>query len=299
VRYVALGTSTSVGLNAGAPSNVRVVGIYNGQLYSSSASTVYQSVCTVGVGLPTTPGQSIAVLPGLPTSSLPAPGPSAYDFHFASPTRLYIADDRSSGQGGIQRYDLVGGTWTLAYTLAPSATSGCRGLSGFSQGGVTTLWATTTNNLLVTVTDTGAASTFTTLATAPVNTAFRGLRYLPEPTTLQRLPGGCGTADIIAIGNGQIGTDVITTVLNPAGFGFVGYGLNAQSLPLFVFGCPSCIALHDFTFLAGGPQHILSLPNQPSLINLSVRLQGIDFLAPGPCTDPLLSLTDGYQFTIQ
>ena len=40
-------------------------------------------------------------------------------------------------------WTLNGGTWTLQYTLSPSSTLGCRGLTGTVNGGVATMFATT------------------------------------------------------------------------------------------------------------------------------------------------------------
>lgn len=296
VRYVPFGGNASVGLNLGAPGNTRVVSLYNGNLYTSSASTVYLGVCQIGTGLPTAPGQPVTLLPGFPTTTVPpATTPSAYDFYFANPTTLYVADDRAQASGGgIQKWELIAGTWTLQYTL--SGGTGYRGLTGQTVSGTTTLWATS-GNLLVSVVDTGAASTFSTLITAQTNTALRGLRRIGRPSTLQRIPATCGAADIYSSGTGEVGTDVVSTVLNPVGIPFVGYGTAVVGLPLLP-NC-SCLVLHNYVFLALGPQHVLSLPNNPSLAGTLIVLQGVDFLAPGGCNDPLLTLTDGYQFTIQ
>jgi hypothetical protein len=291
VRYVTFGGNSSVGLNLGAPGNTRVVSTYNGNLYTSSASTVYQGVSQVGVGLPTVAGQPVTLLPGFPTVS----GPSAYDFYFANPTTLYVADDRVQvSNGGIQKWAFAGGTWTLQYTL--SGGTGYRGLCGQTVSGVTTLWATNGSNL-VSVVDTGVGSTFTSLVTATSNTALRGVRRIGRPSTLQRIPATCGAADLFTSGNGEIGTDMVTTVLNPLGIPFVGYGTSIIGLPV-IPNC-SCLVLHDYAFLVLGPQSTLSLPNAASLIGTLIAIQGVDFLAPGGCNDPLLTLTDGYQFTIQ
>lgn len=288
VRFAPLGATTTIGINAGAPSNVRVAGIYNGQLYATSSSTGYFSVCSVGTGIPTSGPATISVLPGLPNTT----GPSAYDFWFADPQTLYIADDRVVlSNGGIHKYSLVAGTWTLQYILQPAA--GCRGISGRRSNGVTTLYATT-GSQLVSVVDTGPASTFTVLAPAPQNTAFRGVRLLSKPTTLQRLPGACGAAGITATGNAEIGTDLVTTILNPVGIPFIGYGLTALGVPF----C-NCTVLHDFTVLVAGPQSTLPLPNNPALFGFQLLIQGLDFLAPGGCPDPLFTLTDGYTLTVQ
>jgi hypothetical protein len=288
IRYVTLAGSTSVGINTGAPFNTRVAGIYAGNLFTTSASTVYQGVCQVGTGLPTLTG-TITLLNGFPTAT----GPSAYDYFFADPDTLYVADDRSLALGGgIQKWTLVGGVWTLQYTLATPA--GCRGLTGRKFNGVTTLYATTSTGTLVSGDDTGAGATFTTLATAGTNTAFRGVRLLGRPSTLQRLPVGCGAATLNATGSCEIGTDVVSTVIGPIGFPFLGYGLTQLGVPY----C-NCTILHDFLFLVGGAQHTLALPNQASFIGTTILIQGLDFLAPGGCPDPLLTLTDGYSFTIQ
>ncbi|MBI5434769.1 MAG: DUF3616 domain-containing protein, partial [Planctomycetes bacterium] len=182
VRYAAaLGATTTTQL-ATTPTNCRVVGIEGGQLYVSNASGAFQGVSTVGTGLPTTSGQTITLLPGFPTTS----GPSSYDYFFADASTLYVADDRTSTSGGIQKWTLSAGTWTLQYTLNPVG-AGCRGITGVVNAGVATLFATTTAsnaNTLVTVTDTGAGSTFTTIAATGTNTALRGVRFIPGGCTV-------------------------------------------------------------------------------------------------------------------
>lgn len=289
VRYVQHGASTSLGLNAGAPTNVRVAGIYNGQLYATSASTVYQGVYTVGTGLPTTSGQTTAVLPGLPTTS----GPSTYDFWFADPVTLYMADDRAVlSNGGVQKWANVNGTWVQQYILQPTA--GCRAVTGRRVNGVTTIYATTATGQIVSIVDNGAGSPATVVATAPTNTAFRGMRLLSKPTTLARLPAACGTTGIQATGNAEVGTDVITTISGAQGIPFVSYGLTFFNLPF----C-GCSLVHDFIVLAPGVQSTLSIPNSPSLFGFALYIQGVDLGSTTGCQDPLFALTDGYALTIQ
>ena len=119
VRFVAnLGATTTVGLNAGAPSNCRVAGLYDGQLYTTSASTVYLGICAVGSGLPTTPSQSVTLLPGFPTAGGTTAG-SAYDFYWADANTVYVADDNAPNStiGGISKWTSNGSTWTRAYRL--------------------------------------------------------------------------------------------------------------------------------------------------------------------------------------
>ncbi len=189
VRSTTLGSSTSTLLNSTA-SNMRVDNIYNGQLYVSSSTSSgggLFGVSTVGVGLPTSAiaGNTPIALPGMPTSGTH----SAYDFWFKDASTLYIADDGTAANGGgIQKWLFDGSTWTLSYTLLNdgTTTTGVRGLAGtVDANGNAVLFGTTavsSGNNLITITDTGAGSVSTVLATAPLNTAFRGVEFIPEPS---------------------------------------------------------------------------------------------------------------------
>jgi len=287
IRYVTLGGTASVGINAGAPQNTRVVGIHNGQLYTSSSSTVYQGVCTVGTGLPTVGPETVTLLSGLPTAS----GPSVYDFWFADAVTLYCADDNT--QSGIKKFTLAAGTWTLQYTLA--AGQACRGLTGTRAGGVTTLWATTGSSV-ITIADTGPTATFSAIATAGTNTAFRGIRLLKRPSTVQRIPASCSPVAIDMAGNAEVGTDIVVTMIDPVGIPLISYGLNLLLAPI----CGTCTLVHDLTFTVVGGQHVFSIPPNPTLAGIAVYAQGVDYQAPGGCTSPfLVTGTDGFVFTIQ
>jgi hypothetical protein len=103
VRYTTLGSTTSTQLST-TVTNIRSVEIFNGQLYVSDSSGTTVRLGTVGTGLPTTSGQVITNLPGLPTST-----GSPYAFFFADldPNTagldtLYVAEDTAGG-GQIQK----------------------------------------------------------------------------------------------------------------------------------------------------------------------------------------------------
>lgn len=185
VRYAALGATTSTQLNT-APTNLRQLNIFNGQLYVSTASGTAFRLGAVGTGLPTTTGTTISNLTGLPTSTT-----SPYGFYFADlngaipgADTVYIAADDT----GVLKYSLVGDTWTSNGTVGAS-TDTYRGLTGTASGNTVTLYATRKGSELVQITDTsGYNGTFTSsptlLATAGTNTAFRGVALAPVQAAL-------------------------------------------------------------------------------------------------------------------
>ncbi len=175
------GTTTTVVANNVA--NLRVARYdLGGRLFVSSASGTTQGVAEVLAGV-------ITPLPGFPTTS----GPSAYDFEFTDANTLYVADDRTTAAGGLQKWTLASGTWTLQYTIA--VTNGLRSIAitqnglgqnviygisgGTSAGGVTNL---------ISITDTGAGSMPTILQTSGAGTVFRSVEFVP---TAIPTPGAC------------------------------------------------------------------------------------------------------------
>ncbi len=309
IRYVAsLGATTSALLNAGAPTNCRVVGIYDSQLYTTSASTVFLGVCAVGSGLPTTSGQVITLLPGFPTGGGTTAG-SAYDFFWADQNTVYVADDNApaSTVGGISKWTFNGTIWSRAYrlTVNPTPTSnwGARGLTGFVRDGVITLWATMntgsgTGTVLCSITDTGPASVVNQLLASPAGFAFRGVRYLSKPSTVQRFTAGCGTVDLKVAGNGEVGTDVRTTVVNASVFPLIVYGTSQLGVPIDS-GC-SCLLGETLDIVLAAAVNTIPIPNNPAIVGFTLYTQGADLFAPGACQSPLpVALTDYFSFTVQ
>lgn len=167
--------------------NTRVVNIFNGQLYLASASGTFQGVSSVGTGLPTTTGNTTTILPGFPTTT----GPGAYGFAMNTTGNIiYVADDRAvASGGGIQKWTFNGTTWSLAYTLGTGtgSTVGARGLAVDFSGSNPVIYATTAEgslNRIITITDAGAGSAATTLATSATNNIFRGIAFAPVAPAL-------------------------------------------------------------------------------------------------------------------
>ena len=159
---------------------------------------------------------------------------SPENYFFANPDTLYVADSgdpkntsatnvsggTSLGDGGLQKWILVDGTWQLQYTLSAGlglvpnsdsdGTSGLYGLTGEVIGNEVELFATnftlgdTDQTYLYEITDglystSGAGESFTELAAAPADSNFKGVSFapIPEPGTYALLGLGLSALGII------------------------------------------------------------------------------------------------------
>jgi hypothetical protein len=115
---------TPISANTGL--DTRIVAEYNGNLYYSVdvkgvATGIYEYA-----GIPTSVATATEIIPannGLSGNSEVFYSPDA--FYFANSTTLYVADtgkpkNKGLGDGGIQKWTLVGSNWVLDYTLTPS-----------------------------------------------------------------------------------------------------------------------------------------------------------------------------------
>jgi hypothetical protein len=239
VMYLPYGNSGAGTQLSETDTNVRVVNIFNGQLYASSSAAGAFGIYTVGTGLPTTSGQTTAQLNGFPTSGL-----SSYDYSISSDTNtIYLADDRSiASGGGVQKWTLSGGTWSNVYTLNSGLSKGVRGLtvdwSGTNPVIYVTDAASSTNKLCV-VTDAGSSSSFTTLATAATNKIFRGVAFAPYSTitftdgTLYHAPNGTPNTNDNAIGRFQLAGNINGGKLTSVTVNLTGIFTGLTTLKLY------------------------------------------------------------------
>ena len=190
VNHTTLGSSTVARVNQSSDAQFRtVVGIFGGQLYSSTANTDPGTppypITSIGSGLPTTLAPE-TVLPGIPTNGRH----STVDFWFRDANTLYLTEERSTFLNpGIQKWTFNGTTWQYQYNVVSSPIDY---LSGWvDQGGNTVLFATdgSNNNNLLRIVDGGSQtlSTSSIVATAASGTSFRGVAFIasvPEPSSL-------------------------------------------------------------------------------------------------------------------
>ena len=165
--------------------NTRVVSAQNGSLFFSTGSTTL-GVHKIGSGLPTTTGQTATLI--IPTGT--GSSPYAYQFNTAE-TVCYVADDRTNGSGGIQKWINTAGTWTLSYTMSVGASAGARGVVvDFYAGANPRLYVVangTTSTQVIYFDDNGTATpTLNTISTllSTTNKAFRSVAFAPcTPST--------------------------------------------------------------------------------------------------------------------
>ena len=190
MAYATLGATTATALST-TVTNLRQTNLFGGQLYVSTGSGTAVRIGTVGTGAPTTSGQTITNLPGIPVST----GTSPYGFFFAdlSPAvagldTLYVAYDDASA---LVKYSLVAGTWVSNGSIGVAADA-YRGLTGVVASGNVTLYAVrkggsgaTGGGELVSLVDASGyngsfAGTPTLLASSGTNKAFRGVALVPD-----------------------------------------------------------------------------------------------------------------------
>jgi DNA-binding beta-propeller fold protein YncE len=115
-----------------------------------------------------------------------------------------------------------------------------------------------------------------------------GLVWIPGSGRLQRITHACGQTTITVTAHPAIGSTVTTTIGAVTSLPFVGYGLTPLGVPF----CGTCIVGHEWAAAVLGPTSSFPMPANPAFVGLQLFLQGADFLAPGGCPAPLLTVTD-------
>ena len=165
--------------------------IFNSQLYQSTAIGPNTGVYNVGVGLPTSVGNTMT----LDANSGPVGDVNAFVIMNNGIPVMYVADFSNKL---IRKYYKVGSVWLSAGSVTVTVggvATGFYGLTGNVAGGVVHLYATTaniagSNSRVVTFNDATTASTVvvgsvvsTTIVGPTTNMAFRGITFVPFSVT--------------------------------------------------------------------------------------------------------------------
>lgn len=177
ISYLGTGTSGNVYSTIG---NTRVVSAQNGSLFFSTGSTTL-GVHKIGSGLPTTTGQTAALI--IPTGT----GSNPYGFQFnTAETVCYVADARTAAGGGVQKWVNTAGTWSLAYTMSVGASTGAYGIAVDFYAGVNPrVYATVSSasgTQVLYFDDNGTATPTLNIISTLLSTtfkAFRGVAFAP------------------------------------------------------------------------------------------------------------------------
>jgi len=199
------GTSSFGTISSGIATNYNAISVVAGTSTNLFATTNQSTNPRVGsfgpAALPSGTATSFTVLPGLPSAGTIGAGFVLLDTNssISGFDTLYLTDASASATGGIYKYSLgVSGTWIAAGQLTGTSGLQLRGLSGFVSGTSVRLFTTSTSTLFTYWDADAAAGTLagsittslTSIATAPANTAFRGVIVVPEPTTVALLAAG-------------------------------------------------------------------------------------------------------------
>ncbi|GHJ49090.1 hypothetical protein Cs7R123_64320 [Catellatospora sp. TT07R-123] len=236
VRLATVGAGTTTQINSATPTNLRAAAIAGGRLYVSTGSAP-TGVYAVGAGLPTTGGQTPALVTAAPSPY----GIVALDRDPGVPgiDTLYLADDSGSPNGGIVKYSFNGSAWTARGNFRPSG-SGARGITGSVTGATATLFATTSagSAQLVKVEDTAAydapiSATAVVLQTAGTNTALRGVAFAPAGGSVPTAPVITTQPQDVAVTSGATATlTVAATGTGPLSFQWYAGTAGDTSTPV-------------------------------------------------------------------
>ena len=259
--------------------NVREIEVFGGQLYASTQSGSAVRIGTVGTGTPTASGQTIANLPGLPTTTAPN-GFFLADLSsaVAGIDTLYLADETA---GLIRKYSLVGGNWTATGTITDAAV---RGLTGSVSGGNVSLFGTTGDGdadgggALTAFSDTAGyngtvSGSATVIATAGLNQAFRGVAFAPmavasiaiNDASVSEGAGGTTTLTFTVTRSGDTSGAVTFDIATADGSATSGSDYVAKSLTAQTI--PAGATTYTFTVTVNGDT--TAEPNETVLVNLT------------------------------
>ncbi len=166
--------ATPTVIQSATASNTRVILAANGKLYFTTSSGTPRFLRINSQPTTATVADTLITL-GI--------GASPYGFAInSSESVIYIADDRTTSAGGIQKWTLNGTTWSLTYTLNVGSGLGARSVIADWSTTAPTLYAVTTaiGGSLVKMVDSNATAVPLTLATGTATAIIRSVAFVPR-----------------------------------------------------------------------------------------------------------------------
>jgi hypothetical protein len=237
-RYWLTGSGSGVGtITHGATSggtavsttvlNLRNLQIRDGNLFYSTGSGVStRGLSQVGSGLPIDSG---TVSTRFVAAQAPAPL-SPYAFFWLDDSTILVADDTPAiAGGGLCRWTFDGTNWILSNTyntgIASTADSQIRGVVATGSPTTFTAWVTASDGIYKVDVVSTVGGSFTSVATAATNTAFRGLAFAP---TLPPAPSAPSAPVLAPASDSGVVGDGITSQRQPTITGTAGADLDIE-----------------------------------------------------------------------
>ncbi len=294
--------SSGTGPFASEGPNVYSLGIAGGQLYASGANGVL--VSSVGSGLPSGAATATA-LAGLPSYAL-ASGFVLRDLSgaVAGLDTLYFVD-QSDRAGAVEKYSYDGSTWTKKGSVA---VDGASGLTSSVSGSTVHLFVSSPSTISTFDDVNAATSTLsglaTGIATAPANTAFRGIAFAPaapngpsavltSPVTGSHVTGSAGTLSAAAQVVAPAGVSSVTFAVDggaPVSGTDAGAGHWTASVPLAGLAAPQThdlvVTVTDAASHVGTDDRTFVLDSPASQPSPSPSVRPSTSGSPSPSTSP-------------
>lgn len=274
VRYIPFGNSAATNATiltmtnnptgTSAHNNIRSLGIFGGQLYSSPLNSVDYGITSIGTGLPTTGGQAPTNLPGFTLNNLPA---STGDFVFLDVDVDVAGVDVAYTLEGVnlKKYILASGTWSNSSSVGvglvdPAFAIGGAGGSGYTSVPTVSITGGGGSGATATAVITGDKVTGITLLNA-------GNGYTSAPTVT--ITGGGGT--------GATATATISTTVS----GITGM-LNGSNKPVIFFTSGSNTSNNALQRLDDANGYLAAISGSP----VTIATSGTNYVFRGVAFTP-------------